>query len=222
MNARSELWTYWQTLVGLLQGRRTLMRNLDIPLDAGIRRAKYASLWSALSCFAAFLIRHQGATTPSHARVGWLAAGWLQPILSLSACAITVVISYGFLRLYTLVSHVLTINLFKTRGQRLRLLNEQTTILSLAPVLALGYAIGRWNPFCSDAVVGAVMLYALYLFGNAYNLVFHKVKWHGFTLFVGSTLVTWFVLAIGALAISVALGVIGFFILIVLRLVSNR
>jgi hypothetical protein len=212
---------YWITLMHLFSRKDVIESTMDIPLDAAVRRTIRAVLWSTVLGLISFAIAmpttvlHLQAMLPLHAStmrtvVFCVALVVLTPILSIAI--------YGLLRLYTLVSHVMTINVFKTRGQRLRWLNAETTILSLTAPLAMGWALSRLNVILGRSVMLAVAIYALYLFSCAYHLIFHKkTRIGGLLLFLGSTLVAWFVLLIGALGVMVAFSIIWLFILMVLR-----
>jgi hypothetical protein len=212
---------YWTTLMHLLSRKDVIESTMDIPLDAAVGRTIRTVHWATVLGIISFAIampttvRHLQAMLPLHTSTMrtvalCVAVVILTPILSISL--------YGLLRLYTLVSHVMTINVFKTRGQRLRWLNAETTILSMTAPLAMGWALSRLNVILGRSVILATAVYALYLFSCAYHLIFHKkTKIGGLFLFLGSTLVTWFVLLIGALGVMVAFSILWLFVLMVLR-----
>jgi hypothetical protein len=212
---------YWTTLMHLLTRKDVIESTMDIPLDSAVGRTIRAVSWATVLGLISFAIAmpttvlHLQAMLPfpapsTRAMALYFVMVVLAPILS--------ILLYGFLRLYTLVSHVMTINVFKTRGQRLRWLNAETTILSLTAPFAIGWTLSRLNVLLGRGLMLAVAIYALYLFSHAYHLIFHKkTRIGGLLLFLGSTLVTWFVLLIGALGVMVAFSVLWLFILMVLR-----
>lgn len=83
----------------------------------------------------AILLRHPNvvALTLSafgvHVRFNRLEASILTVVLT----ALGICFAYGFLRLYTLVHHVMVTNVFKCRGQRLRLLNFYGSVFARRP-----------------------------------------------------------------------------------------
>lgn len=215
---------FWQTLIQLSQGKRTLLTHLDIPLTDAVARSKWGVAWSTLLIVIVALFLKLSAIQHLLTTKYGLIHSWpyVMGLFTLVVGSILGAILYGLFRLYTLVAHVMTINIFKTRGQRLRLLNIETTLLPLIVPLGIGIAIRDVSPWIGNLIVVATLLYLIYLAGVAYNVIFHKTGVQGMRLFIGSTLVTWFVLAIGALAITVALSVIAFFLLLILRLFERR
>lgn len=219
-----QIWGYWQALMRLLLGKRVLLSYLDIPLEDAVQRAKYSVAWSTFLVGVGLLTLKFSAIHQTLTIKYGLVHSWpyVLCLLALVGIAILSTVFYGFFRLYTLVAHVMTINIFKTRGQRLRLLNIETTLLSLTAPLAVSIAVYTVAPWVSNLIIAATSLYLIYLASVAYSVIFHKTGPQGMRLFIGSTLVTWFVLGIGALAITVAFSVIAFFILLILRLVERR
>jgi hypothetical protein len=215
---QSNPFAYWTTLLELLSRPRVLEHYLDVPLAQAIPRSRWMTAWSTTILGLAFLLHFHLALTH------WLLGHSATPSRVASACiyvvtlALTAVIGYGFFRLYTLVCHVLTINVFKTRGQRLRLLNAEATLMTLSAPAAAAYIVALIQPTLGWALFWATFVYFVVLFAHAFNIIFHKQRLGGLWLLLGSTAVTWFVLAIGALAIAVTLAVIAFFIIAVLRL----
>jgi hypothetical protein len=207
---------YWWTLYRTLRGRPPLKETLDMPLGAAVIRARWAVVWTVL-CWAAAtvneIMRKAAKLGPLPHRT-WPV--WVGLYVLCVACA--AVLGYGLFRLYTLVTHVLTVNVFKARGQRLRLLNVETTVLSLSAPCALGWGLRSLSPGVGDIIVGLSILGATALLARGYNLVFHTTGWKGLLLLVGGTLITWFVLSIGLLAVLVALAVVSFLAVVVLRL----
>lgn len=211
---------YWITLLHLLSRRHVVEQHLDIPLATAVPRTQWASAWSTtIFCLSLFLRYHSsivqgvarqfGAKGPTSTGIS---TGILLLLLILAA-----IVGYGFLRLYTLVTHVLTINVFKTRGQRLRLLNVETTLLSLTAPLAGGYAVSFFIPAIGWTVVALTGIYVLVLLAKSYNIIFHKRRFSGLALLLSAAVVTWFVLCICALAITVSFAVVAFFVLAILR-----
>lgn len=211
--------TYWRDLLRLFTGEGVIHENMDIPLDEAVVRSRYASFWSsALIVYAIAMYLLTGHNNPQ-----WTTSLPLAVELLTFVVGIVVVIVgagfavYGLLRLYTLVGHNLTTNLFKVRGQRLRLLSAETTLLSLVAPFVGGLMVRTMFPVLGWAIMTATVLYAVILAGRVYNTIFHTKGISGLWVFLAGTLVTWFVLAIGALAVAVAAGVIGFLLLLILR-----
>jgi hypothetical protein len=220
------LWSaYWITLGRLVTDWRYADGQLDIPIPAAFVRSRWASAWTALVGGSSVWIVHPdwlphlAARLPvSPAAVHLVAAG-----LGLALLGVAMPIVYGFLRLYTLISHVLTLNVFKTAGRRLRLLNLETTLLSLTAPFCAGYALTRFATWLGAAVMAFVTAYTLLLLASGYNQVFvrrHRKQFGlagALALWLAATAVTIFVLAIGALAIAVTLSVLAFFALLIIR-----
>jgi len=212
MRQKSNILSYWSILLALCSGPKVIAAQLDVPLDVAVPRAWSALTWTLLLFTLSAII-----ATPT-----WLSHPLHHIALPSTAVlgfafVLSIPILYGFFRLYTLVNHIITINIFKTRGQRLRLLNLETKILSLSAPLAALWLVYQLRPTLAIYFAAVVILYGIYLSGYGYNLVFHKTKWRGIALFIQSSIVSWFVLAIGALAVTVALSVLSFFILLILR-----
>lgn len=217
----SNPFSYWITLLQLLSRKGVVEHYLDVPLTEAVPRSQWATAWSTSLLGVCLLLHFHGAwmhptlikSSASRLVVWSTSVGIFLVLLLLAA-----LIGYGFLRLYTLVTHVLTINVFKTRGQRLRLLNVETTLLSLSIPLAGAYMVSLLIPALGQTLIGLICLYLIVLLARSYNTIFHKQRLAGFALLVGGTLVTWFVLAICALAITVTVAVLAFLVLAVLRL----
>lgn len=215
MRQTSHLISYWTVLLALCKGHTILRSELDLPLDIVVKRTWYAILWTLLAVTLATAI----------AQPRWMAIAITNaPLHSwplLVAWTVGFIIAnpalYGFVRLYTLVNHVMTINIFKTRGQRLRLLNLETKLLSLTAPFSVIWVIYRIRPTLAIWLTIVIASYGVYLFGYGYHLIFHKTIWRGTLLFVESTVVSLFVVAIGALAVTVAVSVASLFILLLLR-----
>lgn len=213
---------YWRTLVRLCTGWNEVHRALDTPLADAVVRSRWFTSWSAAVLLASVSVsyhpwwrrvwqRHMLGLLPAGAR-------WAVVVLGVAAAvAACMCAAYGLFRMYTLVGHVLTVNVFKTRGQRLRLLNVQTVLLPLCTPAGAGIVLLRFAHILGLSVLAAVLCYAMVLLSYGYNLIFHRQGLRGFLLLIEGTLLTWFVLAIGALAIAVALAVIAFFVVLVLR-----
>ncbi|QSO45975.1 hypothetical protein [Alicyclobacillus mengziensis] len=211
--------TYWHNLLGLCTGERVVQENLDIPLDKAVVRSRYAAFWSStliLYAIGVYLLELHGwphwlTSIPMAFKLVMFILGVLVIIFAAGF------IAYGLLRLYTLVGHNLTTNLMKVRGQRLRLLSAETTLLSLSAPLVAGFVVHTIFPTLGWGIMMATVLYGIVLTARIYNTIFHIQGLSGLWVFLGGTLVTWFVLAIGALAVAVAGGVIGFVLLLILR-----
>jgi hypothetical protein len=219
------MFDFWQTLVDLVRFRDVVRNRLDVPLEAAIRRSQWAVAWTAVVTLSAAWIRwpHTLSLVVDPLRV----PAAFRPVLAIAACfvalALSVPLAYGFLRLYTLVHHVMVMNVFHCRrGQRLRLLNFYSSTLPLAVPFAAGVDISAVSRAVGWALVCATLAYYLYLTAVAYNVIFHRRQLGGLGLWLGGTLVTWFVLFIGALGIAVALAVIAFFGLVVMRVFTHR
>jgi hypothetical protein len=198
--------------------------HLDIPLESAIRRSQWAAAWTGMVALCAAWIRWPNALSLFVDPLQIPAA--LKSVLAAAAFAVALALSvplaYGFLRLYTLVHHVMVMNVFKCRrGQRLRLLNFYSSTLPLVVPLAAGADLSTISRAIGWPLVCATAAYYLYLTAVAYNRIFHRRQLGGLALWIGGTLVTWFVLFIGALGIAVALAVIAFFGLIVMRIFTH-
>lgn len=211
--------TYWHNLLGLCAGERIVQENLDIPLDQAIVRSRYAAFWSStlvLCAIAVYLLeRHDWPHSLTSVPMALKLVMFVLYILIIIFAA--GFIAYGLLRLYTLVGHNLTTNLMKVHGQRLRLLSAETTLLSLSAPLVAGFVVHTIFPTLGWGIMMVTVLYGIVLTARIYNTIFHIQGLSGLWVFLGGTFVTWFVLAIGALAVAVAGGVIGFVLLLILR-----
>ncbi|SFU82808.1 hypothetical protein [Alicyclobacillus macrosporangiidus] len=216
---------YWCTLGRLLRGTRVLHQQLDIPLEQGIRRSRWTALWVAALGVAAGLIACPDAWAALRQALRLPAEGWAFMATSAAWVALTALIAvalYGFLRLYTLVTHVIATNVFKTRGQRLRLLNVECTALTLTAPVSAGVALTHWSVWGGALISSAFALYAAWVMGLGYAAVFHKRPLSGLGLWLVTSAVSGFVLLIGALAVAVTAGVLSLFFLVVLRLFVHR
>lgn len=210
---------YWTTAYQLLKRPQVVHDMLDVPLQQAVSRCWWFTGWTVMLITIWVFLYNPSVLHPHFARA--TRGAGLVPAVE-AACFVGCVVFgtplvYGFLRLYTLITHVLTFNIFNTRGQRLRLLNVETTLL---PLTACAVGIAALLPFIRwVAVVLFIVLagYLIGLLGYGYNLIFHKQKVGGLALWFGSTVLTWFVLAIGALAMTVAAAVVAFLGLLVLR-----
>jgi hypothetical protein len=222
---RSPMFDFWQTLMDLVCFRDVVRNRLDVPLEFAIPRSRWAAGWTAAVAMLAAWIRWPDALSLVVDPLQVPAA--FRPVLAAAAFVVAVALSvplaYGFLRLYTLVHHVMVMNVFKCRrGQRLRLLNFYSSTLPLVVPVAMGVDISTVSRAVGGALVCATAAYYLYLTAVAYNRIFHRRQLGGLGLWLGGTLVTWFVLFIGALGIAVALAVIAFFCLAVMRVFTHR
>lgn len=213
---------YFITLVRLFAGWKEIDRHLDLPLQAAVVRARWSVGWTVATLAAGALIAHPNALRSVARlltnRLHTPSTTWFVGIAgSVIALALAITVAYGLLRMYTLITHVLVTNVFKTRGQRLRLLNAQATLLPLSAPTGFALALSPSAPDVTWGLFVAIIMYAATLLSYAYNRIFHQHRLRGFLLLVEGTLLTWFVIAIGALAIAVALAVIAFFVVLVLR-----
>jgi hypothetical protein len=222
---RSRMFDYWHTFVDLLRFRDVVRTHLDHPLQSAISQSRWAAAWTgAVVVLAAWLRWPQAEDAvlnqlqvPTHVRAV-IDVGILLLALSFAIPAV-----YGFLRLYTLVHHVMVMNVFRCRrGQRLRLLNFYSSTLPLAVPVAAGVDIAAVSRAVGWALIGAAAAYYIYLTSVAYNRIFHRQKLGGFGLWLGGTVLTWFVLLIGAIGIAAALAVVSFFALAVMRVFAHR
>lgn len=218
--------TYWVALYGtVVHGRQAVRSHLDVPLNQAIVRSRWFTAWNVavlglglmwarpnfVRGFAHHLFGETLPLPPGLSTVVWVTA----MLLALPA-------AYGLFRLFTLVNHIMALNVFRTRGQRLRLLNVETTVSSLSPIVGVGLVVSRLSQPFGYAIIGLTALFALFLLSYGFNLIFHKTGIRGLILLIESYLVTWFVLLMGGLAISVTLAVLAFFVVVGLRLFVHR
>lgn len=209
---------YFLSLARLSHGRQAINVYLDTPLSDATIRSRIASVWAALFSLIGYTTYRYNMDIPARlSKLPMVPRVVLFVLLFIAIWLCLSVAGYGFLRLFTLVSHNLTTNLLKVRGQRLRLLNVYTTLLSLFAPMCLGLGISHWNSDLGFILLAALGVYALVLLTFGYNVIFHKQGWQGFRLVVLGLSVTAFVLAIGALAIGVAAAVVAFLVVVVLR-----
>lgn len=210
--------SYWQTL-GHVLVRPHLAMALDTPLPQAYQQSRAHSGWSGVLVTCAVLLHH-------HAQLARWAASWTIPPsnqsmvlygLALALIGLSSPTMYGLVRLYTLVTHVLVTTVFKVRGQRLRLLNLESTVLPLLALVACGIALLIPLPWVGSALIVASLSYGLILLARGYNVIFHQSKWGGFGLVVGGLFLTAFVFCVGAIAIAIGFGVISFFAAVIAR-----
>ncbi|MCL6637889.1 MAG: hypothetical protein K6T26_08070, partial [Alicyclobacillus sp.] len=128
MSADPVRWTgYWQTLWQVVQRPAAIEDWLDLPLAAGLARSRWTAAWGSACWVMAWGLHHlplkrwqqygllPGGMFPPRAKT-WIAVALLMTVFAACMAA-----AYGLLRLYTLLSHVLATNVFRVRGQRLRL-----------------------------------------------------------------------------------------------------
>jgi hypothetical protein len=222
--AEHPAFNYWRALAQLILFRDVVTPNLDIKLELAIARCKWATAWTGLVAALAIVLRHPNVVTSSLAASGVHVQlhRFETSVLTVALTVLGLCVTYGFLRLYTLVHHVMVTNIFKCRGQRLRLLNFYGSILPLSVPLAIAHDIWPYLHWLSAALTAMVILYIVWLHSRTYNVIFHKRGAGGLWLFMGGTLVTWFVLCIGALGIAVTFAVLSFFMLVLLRLFTHH
>lgn len=211
------LWGFWTHLVRLVVHPTSALDSLDIPLEQALTKSRWFSAWAALMvALSVWISRLQ------HGESGLLTirtqGTYLNGVLSVVLAIVWIPVFYALFRLYTLITHVITLNVFKTRGQRLRLLNLLTSLLPmtvLAPVIS---AFWTHIPVVSVVLLCAALVELIWVFALGYNKIFHKTGLRGVILWLEGTLVSGFVLAIGALAVTVTIGVLAFFVLLFLRM----
>jgi len=215
--------SYWPSWFQLFTGRRSILATIDIPLVEAPRRTKLFTIWTLfIIAIAVAIVNPVWWQTLLRTVLGHSSFVFGQTVLSIILWIITWIVAsfvgYGFLRLYTLISHVMTTNIFKTRGQRLRLLNAYTTLLPFLSVASIVSVITTRWPFGGYLFGIMMVLYAAYLVGIAFQTIFHKSSWlSGFSLFLAATLVTLFIVTIGAIAFTAVLAVLIFFALVIAR-----
>ncbi|MCL6592870.1 MAG: hypothetical protein K6T31_02750, partial [Alicyclobacillus sp.] len=206
-------WTgYWRTLWQVVRRPAALADWLDLPLATGLARSRWTAAWSSACWEVAWGLHHlppkqwlQGRFLHELMAPAWANTG-MAAVLLLAALAAGMVAAYGLLRLYTLLSHVLATNVFRVRGQRLRLLNIECTALTLAAPAAAGWALTCLWPLLGWSLTAVSVLYGTYLWIRGYTLVFHLASWQrGLWLWLRTTLVTGFVLSLCSLAVAVAI-----------------
>jgi hypothetical protein len=216
----SKPFSYWTSLWYVFTRRHAIPESLDIPLQAAILRSRWMTGWSMLILVIGLIWRYPAIIHRVNLLVTLnpsphsLTAG----VFLLLAVFVTSILGYGLLRLYTLVAHNLTTNIFKTRGQRLRLLNLETTLMTFSFPLTIGLMLTKVSLVAGGIVIGLSLLFLIILLSYGYTLIFHKRGLQGFYLLIGSTLLTLFVFLMGAIAVAVSLGVMAFFVLVILRL----
>lgn len=212
-------WSYFTSLYSLCRGPRTIFKTIDTPLDRAIRTSRHTTAWTVIVMVLSLAVTQPAWIERLEYQSGWRPAhGLLTCLIWIIVTAIAVPVAYGIVRLYTLVGHVMTLNVFKARGQRLRLLNLHTSLLTLSFPAAAIIVLYRTVPGLGAVLACAVALYFCVIAAIGYNFIFHRRALGGFLLWMGGSLVTLFVLFIGLLALLVALGVIGFFAVVLLRI----
>jgi hypothetical protein len=206
------VFSYWQTLLHLHHGQGELKETLDLPLEAAAVRAWSTIAWTVISAAAAITSVKSSSFLKIASDIGL----WTIAVLPV-ALLFTIFLAYGIFRLYVLVSHVIAINIFKSRGQRLRWLNQLTTILSLSFPAAISFTIWNQTRWGGPFLVIAVGMYSLILGTWACKLVFHKTTWRGFGFLLGLHTVTIFVLVTCFIAALAALFILGFLAVLIVR-----
>jgi hypothetical protein len=210
--------TFWLNIIRLGQHPKVTAQDVDVPLLVAVSQAKWAVTWTVVLAWLTILICDTNRIRNWFIPItGTNRADALSFFLFAVCGLIAIPIGYGFFRLYTLVTHVLTLNVFQTRGQRLRLLNLETKMLSLTVLICVCSICTHYLPTLGAILCILVAGAVLWLFAVGYNHIFHKKSFGGLALFIGGTIVTWFVLFIGALAISVMVAVLAFFAILILR-----
>lgn len=211
------LFSYWSTMVLALLRPRYAEQHIDIKLEEAVRRSRWYSAWSTI-IWSLWLLGERFSlwTNWLNNKAGTANPAW-QWIITIVLVFIAIPVAYGLFRLYILLTHVVTLNVFKVRGQRLRLLNLQTTILTLSGPTVLGLALLPLNTSIGNLILAICVIYAVWMTARGYNSIFHKTRIGGLLLFIGATLITGFITAMAGVALAAALGVIGFFLLLILR-----
>jgi hypothetical protein len=216
MHRPSWIFDYWIVFVRLFRGIAVIDETLDIPLRDAKVRCILAVVWTMLCWYVAVLLQQR----LTEARWLLLAPGLRTEILII-LCVFGIAAAYGLLRLFTLVSHTVTIHLLRARGQRLRLLNAETTILSLSPLAATSWWLAARHGWPGWVLLGLTLTWAAILFTRAYNRIFHRRGLQGLVLWIGSTLLTVIVLTICLVSVLAAGGVLVVLLIAVLRTVHT-
>lgn len=207
------VFSYWQTLLRLHRGQGELKKILDLPLETATVRAWSTIIWTVISAAAAISSIKSSPFLKIASDIGL----WTIVVLPITLLFATF-FAYGIFRLYVLVSHVIAINIFKSRGQRLRWLNQLTTILSLSFPAATSFTIWNQTRFGGSILAIGVGIYSLMLSTWACKLVFHKTTWRGFGFLLGLHTVTIFVLVTCFIAALAALFILGFLAVLIARI----
>ncbi|MCL6597883.1 MAG: DUF3040 domain-containing protein [Alicyclobacillus macrosporangiidus] len=221
----SACWDFWSTCFRMARRPRTVIDTLSLPLAAAVRRCRWATAWSVTLLALATWLADPGwpTTTVRHL----LSAPWVGPDIAnlayVTAALLTMPTGYGIVRLYTLIHHTLAVNVFHTAGLRLKLLNLETTLLSLSFPYAVCEVLGKWMPWIGSLGFIVVSAFAVWLVGVGYDMIFVRRQRRrlgltgGILLWMGATALTLFVLVVGAATVLVALSVVGFFVVLVAR-----
>ncbi|MCL6453679.1 MAG: hypothetical protein K6T78_08670 [Alicyclobacillus sp.] len=210
---------YWLLIPALCRGDRAVRERMDIPLQQAVTRTRVASGW-AWACTLAAIAAN---VLPSHAmptawtRLTLFAQVGLWTCTTLAALAFGGAAAYGFLRLFTLVSHNLTTTLFKVRGQRLRLLNVLASCQTFVVAYAAGAVLEPRSPVVAWVWCVGVSVYLAWVLARSYAVIFHSSFRQAVRLVLGGFLISAFVLAVGAVAVGAALGVIALVVILLIR-----
>ena len=209
------IFNYWGTLFRLFRGQSELKKNLDLPLDAAVTRSFVAISWTVFWVMTTLLLINFSLLTKMYVSLHLWSV-----ILLLLTFIFSTVLAYGFFRLYVLISHVIAINIFKSRGQRLRWLNQLTTILSISfPVCISFVLLSGQNKihWLGEILLFVFGAYAILLGAWTCQLVFHK-NWSSFHFFIEINIVTLFVLGTCFIAVLAALAILAFFVVLIARI----
>ncbi|QQE77134.1 hypothetical protein [Alicyclobacillus sp. SO9] len=211
------VFSYWSTMVLTLIRPRFAEQHIDIQLEEALNRSRWYTAWSTIIwAFWLYTTQHRLWIHWLSHQAGIVSPGW-QWLMTLFVVFISLPVTYGLFRLYILLTHVVTLNVFKVRGQRLRLLNLETTMLTLSGPTVVGLAVMPSSESIGNLILAICIIYAGWMTARGYNHIFHKTRVKGFLLFVGATLVTGFIAAMAGVALAATLGVLGFFLLLILR-----
>ncbi|WP_067933126.1 hypothetical protein [Alicyclobacillus kakegawensis] len=217
-------WAYWRDLVRLLGRPRSVLDHLSQPLATAILRCRWATAWSVIvAALASWTIHPDWPTQAARLVSGRPVHPALANFGFVLAVLVSIPIVYSGLRLYTLIHHVVAVNVCRTAGIRLKLLNLETKLLPLTVLFAIGWVGTAWQPWLGRVWLAAVSVLALWLLGEGHNAIFVRRRRKrlgrlgGIGLWLTAKLLTLFILAVGAAAIAVAISVISFLVLLLLR-----
>ncbi|MCL6627291.1 MAG: hypothetical protein K6T68_11995 [Alicyclobacillus shizuokensis] len=220
---------YWKDLIRLLSRPRSVLDHLSQPLATAVLRCRWATAWSVgVTALASWIVHPDWPTQAARLVSGRPMPPALANLGVFLAALLCIPIAYGGLRLYTLIHHVVAVNVCRTAGIRLKLLNLETALLPLTVLFAIGWVGAAWHPWLGQAWLAAVSVLALWLLGEGHNAIFVRRRRKrlgrlgGIGLWLTAAVLTLFILAVGAAAIAITISVISFLVLLPLRAGHNR
>lgn len=216
---------YWTLLPQTVRGPQVIRNTLDIPLRDAIARSRRFTFWGIFCILTTWVTLSKIPTSfvlkelPRELYRNQL----VHIVITCFLYVLMAALGYGFLRLYTLLSHVVITNIYKNRGQRLRLLNLETTVMTLLCPLCLGVVLTRWSLYVGWSFIVVVVVYATYLLSLGFTVIFHKRRIiHGLRLYFAGTITTSFILGLCAVGVAVAIAVLCLVVIVVLRSFHSR